>query len=158
MCIISTPRSWAKVRPVMCDAQVASWNRAGHRLETQVFRETEIQMRQVPPRHLFWLVVWLPFLAFSHILGMSSSQLTFIFFRGVAQPPTSLLIIHWFGHLIYSWFWRPVSGIVKGTAESICVLSMRKRKMQRPMARHVSILLFRFGWLTKGCKGHPLFK
>ena len=27
---------------------------------------------------------------FSHILGMSSSQLTFIFFRGVAQPPTSL--------------------------------------------------------------------
>ena len=26
---------------------------------------------------------------FSHILGMSSSQLTFIFFRGVAQPPTS---------------------------------------------------------------------
>ena len=36
-----------------------------------------------------WLVVWLPFLACSHILGMSSSQLTFIFFRGVAQPPTS---------------------------------------------------------------------
>ena len=35
-----------------------------------------------------WLVVWLPFLAFSHILGISSSQLTFIFFRGVAQPPT----------------------------------------------------------------------
>ena len=27
---------------------------------------------------------------FSHILGISSSQLTFIFFRGVAQPPTSL--------------------------------------------------------------------
>ena len=27
---------------------------------------------------------------FSHILGMSSSQLTFIFFRGVAQPPTRL--------------------------------------------------------------------
>ena len=26
---------------------------------------------------------------FSHIVGMSSSQLTFIFFRGVAQPPTS---------------------------------------------------------------------
>ena len=25
---------------------------------------------------------------FFHILGMSSSQLTFIFFRGVAQPPT----------------------------------------------------------------------
>ena len=30
----------------------------------------------------FWLVVWLPFLAFSHILGMSSSQLTHIFQRG----------------------------------------------------------------------------
>ena len=26
---------------------------------------------------------------FSHILGMSSSHLTFIFFRGVGQPPTS---------------------------------------------------------------------
>ena len=34
-----------------------------------------------------WLVVWNIFL-FSHILGISSSQLTFIFFRGVAQPPT----------------------------------------------------------------------
>ena len=31
---------------------------------------------------LFWLVVWVPFLAFSHILGMSSSQLTHIFQRG----------------------------------------------------------------------------
>ena len=30
-----------------------------------------------------WLVVWLPWILFSHILGMSSSQLTFIFFRGV---------------------------------------------------------------------------
>ena len=28
------------------------------------------------------------FFAFSHILGISSSQLTFIFFKGVAQPPT----------------------------------------------------------------------
>ena len=28
---------------------------------------------------------------FSHILGISSSQLTFIFFRGVAQPPTRQL-------------------------------------------------------------------
>ena len=27
---------------------------------------------------------------FSRILGISSSQLTFIFFRGVAQPPTSI--------------------------------------------------------------------
>ena len=30
----------------------------------------------------YWLVVWL-LLNFSHILGISSSQLTFIFFRGV---------------------------------------------------------------------------
>ena len=29
---------------------------------------------------------------FFYILGMSSSQLTFIFFRGVAQPPTSLCL------------------------------------------------------------------
>ena len=30
---------------------------------------------------------------FSHILGMSSSQLTFIFFRGVAQPPTRIVLL-----------------------------------------------------------------
>ena len=33
--------------------------------------------------HFTWLVVWLPFGLFSHMLGMSSSQLTFIFFKGV---------------------------------------------------------------------------
>ena len=34
------------------------------------------------------LVGGLEHVLFSHILGISSSQLTFIFFRGVAQPPT----------------------------------------------------------------------
>ena len=40
----------------------------------------------------FWLVVWniFYFPIYWYILGISSSQLTFIFFRGVAQPPTSL--------------------------------------------------------------------
>ena len=41
------------------------------------------------PLHLpifFWVVVWNFFFIFPYILGMSSSQLTFIFFRGVAQP------------------------------------------------------------------------
>ena len=38
---------------------------------------------------LIWLVVWNMNFIFPEILGMSSSQLTFIFFRGVAQPPTS---------------------------------------------------------------------
>ena len=36
------------------------------------------------------LVGGLEHFLFSHILGISSSQLTFIFFRGVAQPPTRL--------------------------------------------------------------------
>ena len=43
------------------------------------------------------LAIWLSHLVgglehflFSHILEMSSSQVTFIFFRGVAQPPTSI--------------------------------------------------------------------
>ena len=37
-----------------------------------------------------------------HILGMSSSQLTFIFFRGVAQPPTSVCtcIIWWITYIV----------------------------------------------------------
>jgi len=34
------------------------------------------------------LVGGLEHFLFVHILGMSSSQLTFIFFRGVGQPPT----------------------------------------------------------------------
>ena len=40
--------------------------------------------------HNHWLVVWLPFLAFSHSdwVGISSSQLTNSIFRRVAQPPT----------------------------------------------------------------------
>ena len=38
---------------------------------------------------LWWLVGGLEHFLFFHILGISSSQLTFIFFRGVAQPPTS---------------------------------------------------------------------
>ena len=38
---------------------------------------------------LYWLVVWNIFY-FSIQLGMSSSQLTFIFFRGVGIPPTSI--------------------------------------------------------------------
>ena len=41
------------------------------------------------PRKTNWLVVWnMTFMTF-HILGMSSSQLTFIFFRGVGIPPIS---------------------------------------------------------------------
>ena len=36
-----------------------------------------------------WLVVTGTWILYSHILGMSSSQLTFIFFRGVGQPATS---------------------------------------------------------------------
>ena len=39
----------------------------------------------------WWFGTWILFSLFSHILGMSSSQLTFIFFRGVGQPPTSQL-------------------------------------------------------------------
>ena len=35
-----------------------------------------------------WLVVWNMTFIFPFELGMSSSQLTFIFFRGVGQPPT----------------------------------------------------------------------
>ena len=37
----------------------------------------------------YWLVVWNMFY-FSIQLGISSSQLTFIFFRGVGRPPTSI--------------------------------------------------------------------
>ena len=43
-------------------------------------------------RNIIWLVVWNMNVIFPIILGMSSSQLTFIFFRGVGIPPTSIYI------------------------------------------------------------------
>ena len=42
---------------------------------------------------------------FPLILGISSSQLTFIFFRGVAQPPTSYILKHRDILLDSSWNW-----------------------------------------------------
>ena len=42
-----------------------------------------------PTLGYFHLVGGLEHVLFSHILGMSSSQLTFTFFRGVGQPPAS---------------------------------------------------------------------
>ena len=43
---------------------------------------------------MFWLVVWniFYFSIYIYLLGISSSQLTFIFFREVGIPPTSILI------------------------------------------------------------------
>ena len=39
---------------------------------------------------IIWLVVWEhEWMIFPIILGISSSHVTFIFFRGVGQPPTS---------------------------------------------------------------------
>ena len=46
-----------------------------------------------------WLVVWLPFLAFSHILGISSSQLTNIFQRGSNHQPAMTC---YFSHMVYN--------------------------------------------------------
>ena len=50
-----------------------------------------------PTKHKFrntdtYLVGGLEHFLFCHILGMSSSQLTFIFFRGVGQPPTRYIL------------------------------------------------------------------
>jgi len=42
---------------------------------------------------LYWLVVWNMNLIFPYIVLTSSSQLTFICFRGVGQPPTSICVI-----------------------------------------------------------------
>ena len=45
--------------------------------------------------YITYLVGGLEHFLFTHILGMSSSQLTSIFFRGVAQPPTSYIFDHY---------------------------------------------------------------
>jgi len=48
--------------------------------------------KQLDTVNFIWLVVtwWFgTFFIFPYILGISSSQLTFIFFRGVGIPPTS---------------------------------------------------------------------
>ena len=46
----------------------------------------------------WWFGTWI---LFFHLLGMSSSQLTFIFFRGVAQPPTRFSSVRLFQALAY---------------------------------------------------------
>ena len=82
---------------------------------------------------------WKPFtgwwfgtsILFSHILGISSSQLTFIFFRGVAQPPTRwYLMIFWASggtNLLYDPGCRiwTCSTILQHTATSISPWSFR---------------------------------
>ena len=51
------------------------------------------QAGQLSFKHI-WLVVWLPFLAFSHILGMSSSQLTKSYFsEGWPWPTNQIFLI-----------------------------------------------------------------
>ena len=52
------------------------------------FEATSIWVRTTT---YIWLVGGLEHFSFFHILGISYSQLTFIFFRGVAQPPTRWL-------------------------------------------------------------------
>ena len=49
-----------------------------------------LQTHILPPCIWYWLVVWNIF--YFSIYWMSSSQLTFIFFRGVGQPPTRICI------------------------------------------------------------------
>ena len=55
--------------------------------ESQAITDHLLQAHVAPAKH-DWLVVWLPFFYFPIQLGISSSRLTFIFFRRVAQPPT----------------------------------------------------------------------
>ena len=59
-----------------------------HRLSIGFYR-CSIHQLEISPFQKLILVGGLEHVLFSHILGMSSSQLTFIFFRGVGQPPTS---------------------------------------------------------------------
>ena len=71
-----------------------------------------------------WLVVWLPCFIFPLILGCYSSQLTFIFFRGVAQPPTSysFSILLWWG----SYFSIPIfAGMAQLIRSSMCAGGVR---------------------------------
>ena len=50
------------------------------------FLEAWHDLAEVP----IWLVVWLPWILFSHILGISSSQLTHIFQKGSNHQPAML--------------------------------------------------------------------
>ena len=61
------------------------------RIYTQIVRWMTINYNVLTLMNHCWLVVWNINLIFD-ILGISSSQLAFIFFRGVFQPPTRLLL------------------------------------------------------------------
>ena len=72
---------------------------------------------QTSPNRLssWWFGTWLLWLSNTfHILGMSSSQLTFIFFRGVGIPPTS-----YFALLICGVKWDPhsITGVLRHGAK-----------------------------------------
>ena len=58
---------------------------------SEYFRHTSVDV--IWYYMIFWLVVWNMIFIFPHIYiyGISSYQLTFIFFRGVGIPPTSII-------------------------------------------------------------------
>ena len=57
--------------------------------------------KEVFPNQICWWLVWNMNFMTSHHIGMSSFPLTFIFFRGVGQPPTSCTM------RIRYYFWTP---------------------------------------------------
>jgi len=79
---------------------------------------------------MFWLVVWnMVFMTF-HVLGMSSSQSTFIFFK-VLKPPTSVESIVFFEHPLNFHRITVDVGILKASPQIPNDSTRRSRSMRR---------------------------
>ena len=91
---LGVDKDWWSHEPVMFDLRwmtAGFWENRSSELKKSVCWIWQLTLCQ---RIHYCLVVTGTWLLFSHILGMSSSQLTFIFFRGVGIPPTRLCLCH----------------------------------------------------------------
>ena len=103
---------------------------------------------------------------FSHILGMSSSQLTFIFFRGVAQPPTRRKLevhphrTHGKGTMNSCNFSQPVSPLsvspcfTRGLAMKALVKGGEWQTALKIFKEAMALLRLEVGWWMKSGKSH----
>ena len=96
------PRRLRRIPPGLTEAQLGwdGWATGG--IHWRSHRSSDADDADITTGWWFWT-----FGLFFHIVGMSSSQLTFIFFRWVGQPPTRGCIMRYsiFTHRNISYCW-----------------------------------------------------
>jgi hypothetical protein len=83
----------------------------------QVWNIWDPQMYTNPYIYIYWLVVWNIF--YFPIYWEESFHLTFIFFRGVGQPPTRYIHIYIYCVCIYIYPWMEIKTEIKSISYGI---------------------------------------